>query len=57
MPEKMSNEVKELRKKFIAIFPIKENIGEIFLFKISVASELRVKSLRKPVESVLTWTK
>ena len=57
MPEKMSDEVKELRKKFITIFPIKENIGEIFLFKISVASELRVKSLRKPVESVLTWTK
>lgn len=57
IPEKMSDELKELRKKFIDVFPIKENIGEIFLFKIAASSELHVKSLRKPVESVLTWIK
>jgi tRNA A37 threonylcarbamoyladenosine dehydratase len=57
IPAKMSDELKELRKKFLTIFPIKENMGEIFLFKISLSSELQVRSLRKPVESVLTWTK
>ena len=57
MSQKMIMEVKNKRETFKKIFNINDSMGEIFLFKIAPSSELKVKSLRKPVETVLTIKK
>jgi tRNA A37 threonylcarbamoyladenosine dehydratase len=53
MPEEMKEELNVLRKRFTNIFPVKENSGEIFLFRICIADTPKVKSLRKPVEEMI----
>jgi tRNA A37 threonylcarbamoyladenosine dehydratase len=56
MPENMCKELISLRKDFIKIFPVNDNIGEIFLFKIAKGKVPEIKSLRRSVETVLTFS-
>lgn len=55
MSEEMCAELQQLRNRFLKIFPINENQGEIFLFRLSVAKQPSVRSLRRPIKEVLSF--
>jgi nitroreductase len=52
-PEKMRNEVAEMRTKFEKLFSIKESIGEVILFRFFIADPPKARSVRYPLEQVL----
>lgn len=56
LPEPAKQELKQLRKSFIEIFPIvnkdKREYSEVFLMKLAIADDMGVKSLRKPVNEI-----
>ncbi|MCE6989502.1 Rv1355c family protein [Dyadobacter sp. CY323] len=45
--------LKELRKRFLQIVPLEDNIAEVFLFKIASAPKPEIKSYRLPLEETL----
>jgi tRNA A37 threonylcarbamoyladenosine dehydratase len=49
------NELTLLRKKFISLMSIEDNIGEIFLFRLCISNDPKVKSLRKDLDSVFLY--
>lgn len=55
LPPESIRELKNLRQQFEKLFPLKDKQGEIFLFRLCMADVLPVKSLRRPVEQVLTF--
>jgi hypothetical protein len=50
------NQLKALRKKFLSIAPVKDGMGEIFLFRVAIAEEPEIRSLRLPIENILHVT-
>ncbi len=54
MPDFMKNEFVLLREKFDALFPHIRDKGEIFLFRLSIANQPKIKSYRYPLSEVLT---
>lgn len=54
-PESMRSELELLRKKFTEIFTINEKAAEIMLFRIFIADPPAAKSLRVPVDKVLSF--
>lgn len=53
LPEWMQDDFSELRELFTQSFTTHPTHGEIFLFRLCVADEPAVKSLRKPIENLL----
>ncbi|HET7818575.1 MAG TPA: Rv1355c family protein [Bacteroidia bacterium] len=53
----MIQELQILREQFLKVFKSENNCGEIFLLKLFIAEEPKVKSMRRPVEEVLYYTK
>ncbi|MCD6064455.1 MAG: hypothetical protein K0R82_2366 [Flavipsychrobacter sp.] len=54
-PEKMANELAELRKEFERLFSIDKRLGEILLFRVFLTEKQPKASLRVPVETVLSF--
>ena len=54
MPPFMKDEFEILRKRFLQLFPNAEGKGEIFLFRLSIAEEPKIKSYRYPVAEICT---
>ncbi len=46
-------ELKKLRTSFETLFPLPPPVGEIFLFRLSLADQMEIKSLRRLLEDVL----
>lgn len=53
IPSLMMEELNTIRKKFLEVFPIDNNVGEVFLFQCYYAPAPKVRSLRLPVDEVL----
>ena len=47
------NELHVLREHFLSIMNLKSDVSEIFLFRLCMANEPKVKSLRRDIDSVL----
>lgn len=54
MPPFMKDEFEELRKRFVQLFPKIEGRGEVFLFRLSIAEQPKIKSYRYPVAEICT---
>ncbi len=54
-PENVAHELGELRKEFRRIFSINDNFGEILMFRIFISEPADKRSLRAPVEEVLSF--
>ncbi len=50
----MISELEELRKQFVSLFNLLPERGELFLFRLCIAEEMRVKALRRPLGDVLS---
>ncbi len=50
----MKAELPQLRERFLNVFPNPDDQLDIFLFRLSLAAPPTVRSLRRPVEDVLT---
>ncbi|MCF8450177.1 MAG: Rv1355c family protein [Taibaiella sp.] len=57
LPDFMKFEFGELHNKFINIFPEVVGSAEVFLFRLSIANEPKVKSYRQSINKVLTINK
>lgn len=57
MSDFMKNEFEVLREKYEELFPHIKDKGEIFLFRLSIAEDPKVKSYRYPLSEVLTVLK
>lgn len=57
MPDFMREEFEILREKYERLFPHIKGKGEIFLFRLSIAEDPKVKSYRYPLSEVLTVLK
>ncbi len=57
LEERTITELYELRKRFIKLIKTEDSAGEIFLFRLCIADEPRVKSLRKDVNEVFSFKK
>jgi hypothetical protein len=55
MTEEMIRELKVLRTEFTSLFSLKENTGEIFLFRLCYAEKPRIDSLRRPVKDIFCF--
>jgi len=55
LPKEMIKEVREIRNEFLKIFPMGNEDKEVFMFRLCVAKTPRVKSLRRPIEKVLSF--
>jgi hypothetical protein len=49
------NELHVLRERFLSIMNLKTNVSEIFLFRLCIANEPKVKSLRRDLTDVLIY--
>lgn len=54
-PERMRNEIAEMRKKFENLFSIKEPLGEVILFRFFIGDAPKSKSVRYPIDQVLKF--
>lgn len=52
----MQTELRQLRTHYEQLFNLTETNSEVMLFRLSFASESSVRSLRRPVEQVLSFT-
>lgn len=54
--EHASSELTEMKKEFEKLFSLEEDMGKIFLFRVFIANNTPKRSLRVPVEEVLSIT-
>lgn len=57
LPDFMKVEFRQLHNKFITIFPETAGTAEVFLFRLCIADEPKVKSYRQSINKVLTINK
>lgn len=57
LPDFMKVEFRQLHNKFITIFPETVGTAEVFLFRLCIADEPKVKSYRQSINKVLTINK
>jgi hypothetical protein len=56
LPDWMTSELRELRSRYRKLFAINDQMGEILLFRLSLAEASQARSLRRPVDKVLSFS-
>jgi nitroreductase len=54
-PAELAEELKALRERYRALFPINDQTAEIFLFRLGVAVQPSARSLRRPIADVFRY--
>jgi hypothetical protein len=55
LPDWMTSELKELRARYCKLFAVNDHLGEILFFRLSLAEAPSARSLRRPIDEVLSF--
>jgi hypothetical protein len=55
LPDWMIDELQELRARYCKLFAVNDRLGEILLFRLSLAEVPSARSLRRPIDEVLSF--